>query len=208
MKNLKITFSKLIGNYYSIDQKMEILNWMLLTGKNYDVRTGKWNVDGVGQKLFKYSANPHNHEFRLPVEREYFSWFFDSIFARAVFESTNNRAIINWRNNEKIFPEKSRIIKCNYDGIDNYELIKEIGTFKGKILKKEYAHPDYKDRKIPKILDINIYTVGNGWIVNYMFSFKKFNYEPGWNFSFGQDANESLKDFFKRVYAYLSNSII
>lgn len=208
MSKLKVSFSKLIGRHYALDEKMEILNWMLQTGKNYDVVLGKWNVNGVGQLLLDYSANPHNYICRLPLQTEKLSWYFDAVFGRAVYQLTSNSAIKNWRTIERIFPEKSRIIQCNYDGIDNYDLIRDIERFNGKILKKDFAHPNRIDRTVPKIIDLKIYTIGSGWIVNYSFSFKEYKYESGWDFSIGQTDEETISQFFNRAISHLSSAVL
>jgi len=207
MKRLKVSFSKLIGRHYAIDEKMEILNWMLRTGKNHDVVTGRWDVAGVGQQIFDYSGNPHDYICTMPFDTEWLSWHFDAIFARAVFLEPSNPAIINWRKAENIYPYKYRMIQCNTEGLDNYDRMRKIASFDGKYMIKEFAHPDSK-RTEPKIIELCIYTIGNGWIVSYTFSFKEFDYEPGWDFHIHQSEDESIRDFFDRAIIHLSEATL
>lgn len=202
LTTFKIDFSKLIGNKYSLETKMNVLDWMLKTGRGIEYRYG-WNVEGINKALFAYSANNHNHISSLPSINE-LDLYFDAIFGRAIFATANN-SLKEWRKKESIFPRKYRMLKFN-DGIQKYKelgithLISDIQNFKGKLLKKELHHPDYKERTKPKILNISIYTIGNGWVVKYLFSFKEFNYEPGWTKKFYQNKDESVLQFIERSY--------
>lgn len=210
MKALKIEFSKLIGNKYPLEIKMEILDWMLNTGKGYDHQYG-WNRDGINKSLLAYSANNHDTPVCLPKDED-FDLFFDAIFARAIY-APENKPLKEWREKESIKPKKYRMLKFN-DAVPECEqkyfswIINDIFKLEGKILKKELHHPEYSERTEPKILWMDIYTTGNGWVVQYEFSFKEFNYEPGWTNGFHQNENESVWQFLKRSFDLLQLSII
>lgn len=212
-KKIKISFSKLIDQYkYDLEEKMNILDWMLKTGKGHDHSYG-WYVDGINKSLFGYSANNYDHPCRLPRDNYEgcFDMFFDAVFARAIFSPENN-SLKSWREEENIYPGKFRMLKFEpsthtYGEDSIYSLIHKIYNLECKILKKKHHHPEYKNRTLPKIIDISIYTVGNGWIVEYQFSFKEFNYEPGWTNGYIQQENESVYNFLKYSLTKI-NSII
>jgi hypothetical protein len=199
---VKVDFSKLIGNKYPLETKMAILDWMLKTGKGHDHQYG-WNRDGINKSILDYSANNHDTPVCLPKDENY-SLFFDALFARAVY-ATANKPLNEWREKESIKPDKYRMLKFN-DAVPVCEqkhfswIIGDIFKFEGKLLKKELHHPEYLTRTEPKILWIAIYTTGNGWIVQYQFSFKEFDYEPGWTNGYHQNGNESIWEFLKRSY--------
>lgn len=207
---IKIDFAKLIGNKYLLEIKMAVLDWMLNTGIGYDHQYGL-NVDVVNKSLLGYSANNHDVPVFLPKNKDY-SLFFDAVFARAIY-AQENKSLKSWREKNSIIPGKSRILKfkngipdCKKKNVNS--LVYSIQDFEGKILKKEHHHPDYENRTEPKIIEILIYTIGKGWVVQYMFSFKEHTYEPGWTKSFYQNDDESIWQFLKRSYDKLSNFII
>ena len=208
MKAIKIDFSKLIGGTYPLHIKMAVLDWMLKTGKEHRRGVGKWYEIGVSQALFSYSANDYDHVCPLPLpDTCEFDWYFDAIFGRAVYQLAN-LALEAWREKESIFPGKYRMLKFNdetpADGDWNiYSLLRNIDNFNGQTLKKEFAHPEYKERTEPRIISIEIFTLGHGWIIQYGFSFKKFDYEPGWTQGFLQQENESILSFLVRSYKEL-----
>lgn len=206
---VKVDFSKLTGNKYPLETKMAILDWMLRTGKGFDHQYG-WNRDGINKSLLDYSANNYDKPVCLPKNKNY-SLFFDAVFARAIY-AQENKPLKEWRMKESIYPDKYRMLKFN-DAVPNYyqnsiyRLISDIFDFDNKLLKKSLHHPEYKDRIEPKILLTSIFTRGNGWIVQYEFSFKNFNYELGWTEGFHQNENESIFQFLKRSYDELCNIV-
>jgi hypothetical protein len=214
MGTYKIAFSKLIGNEYSLEIKMNVLDWMLKTGKEHTYRSG-WYVNGVSQQLFGYSANNHDYEFRLPEPYVNFplktntidlSLFFDAIFTRAIYEKPY-QSVKNWREKERIHPQKYRMLKFNTNpSIDLSQTISSIQKLKGKLLKKEYHHPEYADRTYPKILKIKLYTTGNGWVVTYDFSFKECP-DSSWTKEFCQKEDESIAEFLSKTYNKLLTMI-
>jgi hypothetical protein len=207
---IKVDFAKLIGNKYPLETKMAILDWMLKTGKGHEHQYG-WNRDGINKSLLDYSANNYDMPVCLPKYEDY-SLFFDALFARAVY-AIENKPLKEWREKESIKPSKYRMLKFN-DAVPICEqkyfswLIGDIFKFEGKLLKKELHHPEYLNRTEPKIIHMAIYTIGNGWIVQYQFSFKEFKYEPGWTNGYYQNENESIWEFLKRSYDELCSVVI
>lgn len=201
---VKVSFNKLIGNHYPLEIKMEILNWILKTGRGQHIHQYGWYIDGINKSILGYSANNHDAPACLPKKFKELDMFFDAIFARAVFAPTN-RPLMAWRQKESIFPDKYRMLTFNNGVPDGeqrgtYHLVYDIFKLEGKILKKEFHHPDYKERTEPKIICLSIFTTGIGWMVKYEFSFKEFNYEPGWTKDFHQSKHESICQFLKRSY--------
>lgn len=210
MKKRKIKFSELIGNHYTLQEKMMVLSWMLKTGTEHTQWIGRWNRIGISQTLFDYSANEYG--YKCPIPKNDFSWYFDAIFSRAIYGKVN-KALKEWREKESIFPGKYRMLEFsdNCCPTDKHPylswLIHNIYDFEGKILKKKFAHPDYENRTDPKIISISIYPMGNGWIVEYVFSFKEYKYEPGWSKGYRQNDNESIWEFLTRTYKDIETRI-
>ena len=85
-------------------------------------------------------------------------------------------------------------------------MISSIFRLNGELLSKEHHHKNYKERVNPKIIWIKIFTLGNGWKVQYGFSFENFNYENGWQKEYQQKQNQSLWEFFGEVYEDITNN--
>lgn len=207
---IKVDFSKLIGNKYPLEIKMAILDWMLKTGRGLDHKYG-WYRDGINKSLLSYCANNYDRPVCLPKDGNY-DLFFDAVFARAVY-SPGYKPLKEWRMKESILPNKYRMLKfnnaipkCEQNNI--YSLISDIFDFDNKLIKKSLHHAEYPERVDPKIISISIFTIGNGWIVKYIFSFKNFDYEAGWDNGYHQNENESIFEFLKRSYDELCNLII
>lgn len=216
MKNkLRLYFDRLIGDNYTLEEKLIILDWMLKTGKHYDKRFGRWTVNGVDKCLFGYSANSHNSRTSIPAKTNDYKNFFDSVFARAVYLKADN-AVIEWRNSENVKINSYRVLKYNKNSpiklTEKHRhlgwLISNIFNLKGSLLNKHYHHRGYLDRKKPKIIGIKIYSIGNGWQVDYYFSFACYEYEMGWQKQYRQKENESLWSFFGYVYNDLTEKKI
>lgn len=212
---LRLKFSELIGSKFNDELKLIALDWMLNTGRKHKQQYGRWAVIGISQFLFDYSANESNtHSLKLPKKISDWSLYFDAIFSRAIYQIPN-KAIKEWRNEERIIPNKYRILKKNMNIPNEYLeehkylswLISKIYDFEKLGLKKEFAHPDYLERTEPEITKISIYTCGNGWIVKYCFSFKTTE-GSAWQFEFKQKENESLWEFFGRVFDELQLRVV
>ena len=173
---------------------------MLKTG-NKHIHKYSWYENGINQSLYGYSANNHNHT--QPIPQNDLDWFFDAIFARAIYKSPN-KPLEAWRQEERISPTKHRMLKFK-NSTSPHKLIRQIYDKRGMSLKKEFVHPEFLERTEARILDVQIFTVGNGWIVNYCFSFKEFDYEPGWTQGYIQKEDESISEFLERSYKSLCN---
>jgi hypothetical protein len=202
MKKIKVHFGKLISQYaYTLEEKMCIIDWMLQTGKEHTIQTGRWTVDGINKALLAYSANNFNGVFILT---NYRIDLFDAVFARAVY-GIDNVSLGSWRKKESIYPDKYRMLSFNIAGKgDLYQLVYNINTlFVGRFLKKEHHQPGRLDRTEAKMLSISIHTKGNGWIVSYSFDFIEYNYEGGWGKECSQNKEENIYEFLIRAYTWL-----
>lgn len=215
MSRTRIYFSELLGNHCT-ETQMFMLDWMLKTGKPFRQRVGKWTEDGISKFIFDYSANDYDKEVNILESFYKMNMFFDVVFARAVFQEAN-KAIKEWRIAERISQDSYRMFDLNQQQVPEHIsaeyghfnlLIQTLIKFKGTFLKKEFAHPDFPDRTNPKILDVRLYTVGDGWIVEYEFSFKKYNYEPGWIKSYWNRDNLPLYIFLYKVIEEIKTQII
>lgn len=207
---MRIYFSKLLGNHYNIEQKMFVLDWMLKTGVPFSEYTSRWVKDGVNKCLFDYSANDHSHQHSIPINNWEYSWWFDAIFSRAIYKDVPV-PVQKWRKSEKIFPNKFRVLKMFKNMPAKYYeehkhlswLILGIFNLKGDLLNKNFHHKDFTERTEPKIIWIKVFATGGGWVVQYGFSFKEFNYENGWQKEFLQKHNQSLWEFFGETLDHL-----
>lgn len=212
MSKTKIHFGRLIDLYYLDTQtRMFLLDWMIKTGIPHKQATGRWSVEGISQRILDYSANEHQYKFNLFSHFNHNSGrdFFTAVFARAIY-SKPNKPIAEWRESERLYPDKFRYFDIDYFfpvsqwehpyGFHNTNgLIWYLSWFLGANLKKENCHQDIIDRTCPKIVSIKLYTVGSGWIFEYTFSFKEFDYEPGWDKAIRQGEKESINQFLWRT---------
>lgn len=205
-KKIKIDFSKLIGDHYSTYVKMNILNWMLQTGKKH-VNSFGWYKDGINKSLLSYSYNNTNTPFCIHNDRSERLLWFDAIFARAVF-SKESKVLKAWRKQENIYPNKYRMLSFQLDEFSIDNLLYNIHSLNGSGLKKEFHHPYLKERSLPKITNVSIYTYGIGWHVLYQFDFLEFNYEGGWTKEYWQTKDESIGEFLARAYNEIKSVII
>ena len=139
-------------------------------------------------------------------------WHFDAIFARAVY-SKANVSLKNWREFENIYPNRFRMLEIETFKPECKQpylgwLISDIQKLEGSILNKNQHHKGYKERTLPKIIGISIFTIGKGWTVKYVFSFKEFDYEPGWTKAYNQKEGESIWQFLLRSYEEINKVLI
>lgn len=197
-EKLHVNFSKLIGSY-DIQKKMLVIDWFLRTGVKHKQWTGRWTREGISKRLFGYSANESEHEFSMPYKTIYWNFVLDAILARAIFQEPN-KPVKEWRIEERILPNKSRVFNVKeYQKTYIFHPIEDIFSFNNRLLKKKYAHPDYKNRLKPKIIGISIFTLGRGWTVRCLFSFECYDYENGWDFYFNQKKTETILEFFENT---------
>jgi len=215
---MRIYFDKLLNGHYSIKEEMEMINWFLKTGNKYDEYTGRWNKDGISKQMFGYSANSHSASFPFPIVCENFignasfsfnvlEGFIRNCLYNAIIKEPTS-PVIKWRNDEKIEAGKYRVLQFNTDYPEikhskfnnTYWTLQDLKKFIGMPLKKEFFHPDYKERIEPKIINIIFYTNGNGYVFEYVYSFSNFDYESGWSNHITQAENESIPCFLNRIY--------
>jgi hypothetical protein len=210
--NRRIYFQKLFdGHVYDLSTKLEVLNWMLQTGKPFRERGWPKSGNGMDKAIFDYSANCHDSYHPLPLET--LDTFITAAFAN-VLVRTPNAAISKWREAERVDLSSYRILNLpdpHYipSGRDNWPFnnlkfsLLALRSYVGCQLKKESFHPDYTERTEPKIISIKVTTAGYGFNVDFQFSFKEFEYEPGWTYAIGQKGNECLERFILRVHNHI-----
>lgn len=212
MKRIKIDFQQLIDGRYPLNVQLEVFNWMLKTGERHETRTGRWTVDGIDKAIYGYSAN--NHHSYTDFSKD-FSRTLQIGFCNLIVKSPD-QAVKKWRDSENVglskyrmlsFPEEYPQLNIYKHHWNLYGEIKRIYDYVGMPLKKKFFHPDYPKRRYPKILSIRFSTGGDGYTITFCFSFKfgkdgsgADDYEPGWDYSIGQKAGESIDMFIHRFH--------
>ncbi len=217
---MKIDFTKLLNGFYPLEVEMEMINWFLKTGNKFDEHVGNWTVDGISKQMFDYSANSNNCKFPFPIKCSNFignsSYNFNVLkgfISNCLFNAIIKyplKPVFKWREFEKIQLGKYRMLNFNLDYPKQEEKHEKLqGIYWGILklkeiintpLKKEFFHPDYTERIDPKIIDVVLFTNGNGYVFEYEFSFSNFNYEHGWNKQICQKEGESIAYFLNRVF--------
>lgn len=217
---MKIDFTKLLNGFYPLEVEMEMINWFLKTGNKFDEHVGNWTVDGISKQMFDYSANSNNCKFPFPIKCSNFignsSYNFNVLkgfISNCLFNAIIKhplKPVFKWREFEKIQLGKYRMLNFNLDYPKQEEKHEKLqGIYCGILklkeiintpLKKEFFHPDYTERIDPKIIDVVLFTNGNGYVFEYEFSFSNFNYEHGWNKQICQKEGESIACFLNRVF--------
>jgi len=215
---MKIDFTKLLNGYYPLEIEMEMINWFLKTGNKYNEYTDRWTKDGVSKQIFDYSANSHSCSFPFPIVCKNhigngsFSFnvlkgFIQNCLFNAILK-TPYKPVVKWRKEERIELGKSRMLNFNTDYPleknekfkNTYWALTDLKDIINTPLKKELFHPEYKERLNPKIINVILYTNGNGYVFEYVFSFSTINYEPGWSKYINQQNDESIPCFVNRIF--------
>jgi hypothetical protein len=217
---IKVDFKKLVwGRYHSfnLDIELEMINWLFKTGLDGDgfQEQHGWYRSGINQLLYGYSGNDEVHHTEpFPIhDYNYLKVYTTSIFVRAFIAPYSHAGfpakINQWREKNKIsinnyrffnFPDPPPRDPYNFHDFELSSLIWRINEYKGKELKKEFAHPEYPNRTHPKIIAVEFSTYGAGYYVSISFSFWEFNYEPGWNeLITEQQEGEYIGVFLKRT---------
>jgi hypothetical protein len=208
----KIDFKKLLcGNYWHFTPEidLEMINWFFKTGLQgqYETTPDKWRRAGINQLLYGYSGNnEHSHAEPFPIESySGLRSFTRSILINAIITPTswdgNAGKIAEWRKNNRIGLDKYRMLAFPDPTMNEpMKLLWSIANFKGRELKKEFAHPDFPKRTIPRIIKLFFSTCGDGYFLNGEMSFYEFNYDPGWSFGIAsQKEGEYIGDFCARA---------
>ncbi len=206
----RIDFQKLIDGAYPLDVELEVFNWMLATGKKYDGPRAGYGHSGMDQIVYGYSANTHNSYTDLGKD---FETTLQLGFVNAIVK-TPIPSVLDWRNTERVglgkfrilsFPDERPFSRWNWN---LYREIKGIYEYKGRLLRKEHFHPEYPERTEPKILEMQFSTAGSGYRITLEFSFKNFDYEPGWEKSFSQREGEGIDMFIYRFHREMSQLLL
>jgi hypothetical protein len=229
----KIVFKSLINNPFAWNFApeiiLEVINWFFKTGlegEDYTSRAG-WYESGVNQLLYGYSANNmqyHAVPFPIQPRGESLKSFVSAIITRALLHECSwgggSKKIQEWREKNKIdingyrfltFPDMPPTVSIApiYRQHDIFKLLSNLADYEGKELKKEYAHPEFKNRTHPKIIFLTFSTYGKGYFVKIDFSFWEFNYEPGWGLEIArQEPGEYIGAFLSRAIEKLKEMTV
>jgi len=209
----KINFQKLIDGDYNLSTQLRVLDWMLWTGQEFEKQVGRWEKVGIDKTIFGYSGNNCDSYTNLgpDFERTLFIGFCNALV------KTPDIATKEWKDVEHIYLGQNRVIeilektpneKNSYDNDWDWDLqsaIEQLFEYNNTKLKKEYFHPDHPERTDPKIIDISLSTVGQGYQVAYKFSFRNDNYAPGWTKRITQNNKESIDMFVNRAHIEIRN---
>lgn len=202
MKRKKIKFRELlnIGGGYDLSIRLEVLNYMLKTGKLYTHRSG-WYEYGVDKQIFGYSAN--NYESKTAINTYYLRLnFLNAILADAP------PIVQKWRDENGISLDGSFMLSHVPSTSDCCQFFTIINRLVNKPLKKDFYHPDYTDRLNPYISSVKVFCVGNGIQIEYDFTFDC-HPSGGWRGTeLRQTENESVSDFFKRALKYFDERLL
>jgi hypothetical protein len=223
-RKLRIDFQKLINDEYSISNtdKLLVYQWIINLGRNCDKQYG-WSRYGLHQSFHGYSYNNQPSQvFPLSANwKDVINKGFVNILCK-----TNNPSIVkDFLIENRIQLGKVRILNIteninseqyyfseitNHSYYDIEYLLSHITeAYKGLELKKEDFHSDYENRLHPRILDnVQFGTNGKKWFAWFTLSFECFNYEPGWDYTIGQEEFEFLPDFFDRVIKTIDNLLV
>ena len=209
MKKIKIAFKKIVSRYTSFNTKLNVINWMLKTGQPFQ-KQRSWDRHGVDQLIFNYSANNYRSHTRFPLN-ENLRNFVDCLLFRGIIEEFDE-IIDKWRAQERIDTNSYRMLSFPEESPPDhrwnlYWSIIELNDYINKPLKGELYSSDIKERVNPKIIDMSFSTAGDGYRVEYTYSFEGYNYEPGWRESFWQQEGESIDMFVHRVHQGFSKII-
>jgi len=219
ISRLRIDFQKLINGYYNDEEMLYIYQWLIQLGQPCNKQCG-WYRFGLHQSFHGYS---HNNEARSihPLHSDYRT-IIDNGFVNILCKTNNASCVNDFLKENRIQLGKIRILKIPvYEKSEYYyksiinsydlkDMLHHITTaYKGLLLKREFFHPEYDDRIDPRIIDDMSFGSNNGkWSAWFNFSFKNFDYEPGWQYEFGQKDDESIYSFFDRVIKEMDNLIV
>lgn len=205
MKNKKIHFQKLVDLYcpYSSSEKLQILEWMFKDTSRYDVRCGRWHVDGVDKIIYDYSANSHKAYTKIEDWRHVRLMFINAIIPTVKFQK--------WREDRGINLGAVKFLNFKI-GSNNYLRFNQRGIFeiidllKGAKLKKEFFHPDYPNRNNPFIYSIKFTISEKGCHIFLDFTFDECE-GASWTKEFWK-RDESMEDFFLNSFQKIDSWLI
>jgi hypothetical protein len=159
VKNKKIEFQKLVDKNcpYSPSERLQIIEWFLKTGNQYDISLGRWHLEGVDSLLYNYSAN--NHVSYTPIR----NWH--QVYDRFINAIVVTTCVQKWRDDFGIKLGNKKFLSFK-TGENDYLYFNKKGIFevfeslKEKPLKKEFFQPDKENRVLPYIKDV-FFTITN-----------------------------------------------
>lgn len=220
-RRIRIDFQKIINRSFINFDTMLAYQWLVNLGQSCNEQFG-WNRYGLHQSFHQYS---HNNEPSMlyPLSQNWNDILYNG-FVGLLCKTNHPKVVSDFLEKERIKIGKIRVIKVVEDAsMENTYLSKltrgkYFGTdvlrhlteaYKGLELKKEYFHPDYKERLRPRIIDhVKFGTQDNRWVVWFTFSFECMDYAPGWRYQIGQNENEELGSFFNRAVEQIDNLLV
>jgi len=201
----KVSFQSLIDGKYQLGIELEVLNWILKTGRRYDECVGKWNRRGIDQLCFSYSHNNNTDSFteignNLEINTRL---CFINLIVQTVYYDFQKR----WRKENNIYLNKYRMLYFDNDvysvSISN---IRDIYKLNNSKLKKEFFHPEFPNDINPFITNIEFSTNGNGYRVLLGYTFENCK-NSGWEKEFSQE-DLTLKQFLTKTLNEIKQLII
>jgi hypothetical protein len=215
-RKIRINFQELINRGGRHSDILLIYQWLIRTGKTCD----KQHIDGLHKSFYGYSHN--NDPYRLiPLYSDWEKILYAGL-VNLLCKTSLPDTVTEFLTENRIAIGRVRIItvresisgrgyfKRKTDSGNIKYMIDHLTTaYKGLELKKENFHPDYENRKHPRIInDVHFGTDGEGWSVGFTFSFECFDYDPGWEYSIRQEEFECLEDFFDRAIETIDNLLV
>lgn len=214
-RKIVVDWQKIINGDYSL-WNYDILNvyrWLLNISKNCQ-KQKYWDRWGFHQTFHGYSHNNDTYNTYM-LAYNYNSVLYNG-FVNILCKTDQPKIVADFLKSERIELGRKRIITIEETEDENkyYErLTGHVGysdiiehltsSYKDLLLKKEYFHPEYKDRLNPRIIDnINFGTRGECFSVELKFSFDGMydaNNCSFWTYEISQKEKEPLRTFFNRA---------
>lgn len=216
----RISFQKLIDEKYDLVTRLEVLNWVLKTGLPYQESFG-WERFGVDKWIFGYGANNHkSHTNLLPR----ICMSLQIGFVRAVVKTPTVDCVSQWKSDNSIFLNKSRMIELNDTVVspkDRYQPrlgrctwepyeVPQLWALRGFIgipLKKEFFQPDFPERTKPHFISYALSTAGSGFRLELRYTFENTSLSH-WSTYFYQNNDESLDQFINKALISLDSLLL
>lgn len=207
-RKIHIDFQKIIDESYYCEDLLLIYQWIIKLGRTCSEQIG-WNRYGLHQSFHGYSYNNEAAQV-YPLDKDWNKTIYGG-FVRILCRSKYPSVVACFLSENRIQIGKKRVIKVikdelkiKYDTLRNPSLTNILyyitTAYKGLELKKELFQPDYTKRIHPRIIDhVKFGTNGDKWYAWFTYSFECMDYEPGWEYTISQNANEDICSFFNRA---------
>jgi hypothetical protein len=197
----KINFDCLLqpcGGYIPQAAQLEVLNWMLRTGKDPKYQCGRGRF-GIDKLVFGYSANDHDSRTPLMGSDRRRMFFLNAIhdYCDGTYQA---HSASEWRKDMGIGIGKSKFFDFPDGTWDDAHVSIDFAVhLPGKKLKKQYFHPDLLKRLDPYIQYAKFYTLGEGLVFGLEFTFTSCQGSGWWADPIQQQPGESIPAFMGRV---------